>query len=152
MPVNAGDADVKGLELETTITPIDGLSIDGAFSYIDFEYKEFGSFTSGTTTVFVGGPTNINAPQFGDYPTFTPEWKWSLGAQYEIDLGESNGSLTPRVDAAYQSKIYTNATNRPTNQIDAYTIANARLTWRNEDDDLNVLARRSQTCSTSTTS
>jgi iron complex outermembrane receptor protein len=137
MPVNAGDADVKGIEVETTITPVDGLSIDGSFSYLDFEYKKFGSFTSGTTTVFVGGPTNINAPQFGDYPPFTPKWKWSVGAQYEIDL-QSAGSLTPRVDASYQGTIYTNATNRPTNQIDAYTLANARLTWRNADRDLDV--------------
>jgi len=137
MPVNAGDADVKGIEVETLITPIDGLSIDGSFSYLDFEYKEFGSFTSGTTTVFVGGPTNINAPQFGDYPPFTPKWKASVGAQYEIDLG-SAGSLTPRFDASYQGTIFTNATNRPTNRIDAYTLANARLTWRNAEGDLDL--------------
>jgi iron complex outermembrane receptor protein len=137
MPVNAGDADVKGIEVETLIRPIGGLSIDGSFSYIDFEYKKFGSFTSGTTTVSVGGPTNINAPQFGDYPTFTPKWKWSFGAQYEIDLG-SAGSLTPRFDASHQSTVYTNATNRPTNRIDAYTVANARLTWRNDNRDLDV--------------
>jgi len=137
MPVNAGDADVKGIEIETTINPIDGLSIDGSFSYIDFEYKRFGSYTSGTTTVFVGGPTNINAPQFGDYPTFTPELKWSFGAQYEIDLG-SAGSLTPRFDAAHQSEVFTNATNRPTNRIAPYTLANARLTWRNDEGDLAV--------------
>ena len=48
MPVNAGDADVKGIEVETLITPIDGLSIDGSFSYLDFEYKRFGSFTART--------------------------------------------------------------------------------------------------------
>ncbi len=137
LPVNAGDADVKGIEIETLINPFDGLSIDGSLSYIDFEYTRFGSFTSGTTTVFVGGPTNINAPQFGNYPTFTPEWKWSVGAQYEIELGNA-GSLTPRFDAAHQSTVFTNATNRPTNQIDAYTVANARLTWRNADRDLDV--------------
>ena len=27
----------------------------------------------------VGGPTNLNGPQFGDYPPFTPKWKWSVG-------------------------------------------------------------------------
>ena len=137
MPVNAGDADVKGIEVETLITPFDGLSIDGSFSYLDFEYKRFGSFTSGATTVFVGGPTNINAPQFGNYPPFTPKWKWSVGAQYEIELG-SAGSLTPRFDASYQGTVHTNATNRPTNRIDGYTLANARLTWRNADRDLDV--------------
>ena len=60
-----------------------------------------------------------------------------MGAQYEIDLG-SAGSLTPRVDAAYQSDIFTNAVNRASNLIEGYTIANARLTWANPDRDLEI--------------
>jgi iron complex outermembrane recepter protein len=143
LPVNAGDADVKGIEVETTIRPFDGASIDTALSYIDFEYKRFGTFTStnpttgAVTTVAVGGPTNLNGPQYGDYAPFTPEWKWSIGAQYDVDLG-SVGSLTPRIDLAYQSKIYTVSANRSSNRIDGYTLANARLTWRNADEDLDI--------------
>jgi len=143
LPVNAGDAEIKGVEIETTIRPVEGLLIDGALSYLDFKYKEFGTFTTvnpqtgATTTVSVGGPTNINGPQFGDYAPYTPEWKWSLGVQYEIDL-DGAGTLTPRADAAYQSKVYTDPANRTSNLIDAYTLANARLTWRNAEDDLQV--------------
>lgn len=137
LPVNAGDADIKGIELEATFRPVDGLTIDGAVSYLDFEYKRFGSFTSGTTTVAVGGPTNLAGPQFGDYAPFTPEWKWSFGIQYDIDLGNA-GTLTPRFDAAYQGDIYTASANRSSNLIDAYTIANARLSWTNADEDLTV--------------
>ncbi len=138
LPVNAGDADIKGIEIETTIRPIHGMSIDGSLSYIDFEYKSFGTYTSGTTTVAVGGPTNLNGPQYGDYAPFTPKWKWSIGAQYEIELGDGAGSLTPRVDASYQSKIYTASANRSSNRIDAYLLANGRLTWRNAGQDLDV--------------
>ena len=137
MPVNAGDADIKGIEVEATLRPVDGLTIDGSVSYLDFEYKRFGTFTSGVTTVAVGGTTNLNGPQFGDYAPFTPEWKWSFGIQYDVDLGNS-GTLTPRFDAAYQGDIYTNAANRPTNLIEGYTIANARLTWNNTDEDLSL--------------
>ena len=137
LPVNAGDADIKGLEVEVTLRPTEGMTIDGALSYMDFEYKKFGSYTAGTTTVSVGGPTNLSGPQFGDYAPYTPEWKWSIGAQYRIDLGTA-GSLTPRVDGSYQSKVYTVAANRATNRIDAYGVANARLTWRNADEDLDV--------------
>ena len=141
LPVNAGKAEMKGIEVETTIEPVDGFLIDGALAYLDFDYKSFASFaTPGGGTVAVGGPTNINAPQFGDYPAFTPAWKWSLGAQYQIDLGGNAGSITPRVDAAYQGKLYANATNRESNLIPGYTIANARLTWRNEDGDLSIAA------------
>ena len=142
-PVNAGDADIKGVEVEGQLRPIEGLMIDGAISYLDFDYQSFGTFTTtnpttgATTTVSVGGPTNINGPQFGDYAPYTPKWKWSLGVQYEILLGEL-GSLTPRFDAAYQSDVYTDSANRSSNLIEDYTVANARLTWRNEDDDLQI--------------
>jgi iron complex outermembrane receptor protein len=143
LPVNAGDADIKGVEVEASIRPIDGLMIDAAVSYLHFEYQSFGAFTTtnpttgATTTVSVGGPTNINGPQFGDYAPYTPKWKWSIGAQYEIDLG-SIGSLTPRLDAAYQGEVYTASANRSSNLIEDYTVANARLTWRDADDDLQV--------------
>ena len=43
------------------------------------------------------------------------------------------GSLTPRLDVSYQGDLYTNGTNGPTNLIEAYTLANARLTWRDGD-------------------
>lgn len=141
LPVNAGDADIKGIELETTIRPVNGMTIDGSLSYIDFKYKSFGTYSATvggvTSTVAVGGPTNLNGPQLGDYAPYTPKWKWSIGAQYEIDLGKI-GSLTPRVDASYQSKIYTVSANRSSNRIDAYGVANARLTWRNAQEDLEV--------------
>jgi iron complex outermembrane receptor protein len=137
LPVNAGDADIKGIEVETTFRPVEGMTIDAALSYLDFEYKRFGTYTAGATTVAVGGPTNLNGPQYGDYAPYTPKWKWSVGVQYEIPLGNA-GSLTPRVDGSYQSKVYTVSANRPSNRIDAYGTANARLTWRNADEDLDV--------------
>jgi iron complex outermembrane receptor protein len=34
--------------------------------------------------------------------------------------------------------VYTVAGNRPSNEIEGYTVANARLTWRNADEDLDV--------------
>jgi iron complex outermembrane receptor protein len=141
LPTNAGDADIKGIELETTLRPVTGLVIDGSASFLDFKYKRFGTYTTTTggvtTTVSVGGPTNLNGPQFGDYPSYTPRWKWSVGAQYEIGLGGA-GTLTPRVDAAFQGQLYTAGANRSSNRIDGYTVANARLTWRNAKNDLEA--------------
>jgi iron complex outermembrane receptor protein len=124
LPANAGNAHVKGIEVETTIRPVDGFLIDGSASYTDFDYV-----------------ASSLEPASGILPdmvsVYTPEWKWSVGAQYEVPLG-SAGSLTPRVDAAYQSAVYTNAVNGPTNRIDGYTVANARITWKNENNDLEV--------------
>src|SRR5690606_39543376 len=73
----------------------------------------------------------------GMVSTYTPEWTWALGAPYQVPLG-SAGSTTPRLDASYQSAVYTNAVNGPTNLIDGYTVANARLTWKNELEDLEL--------------
>jgi iron complex outermembrane receptor protein len=129
LPWNAGDARIQGFEIETSLRPVEGMLIDGSLSYLDFKYKNIDPNA--------GGPGRINGPQFGDYPTYTPEWKWAIGVQHEFDLGTA-GSITPRFDAAYQSEVFTNATNRETNRIDGYTLANARLTWANADKDLEI--------------
>jgi iron complex outermembrane receptor protein len=143
--VNAGDADIKGFEVETSLRPVDGLIIDAAVSFLEFEYKRFATFTvpgptaGSTVDVSVGGPTNLNGPQFGNYPAYTPKWKWSFGAQYAIDLN-SYGTMTPRFDAAFQDDIFFNGTNRSSNKIEDYIVANARLTWANDDKDLEISA------------
>lgn len=121
--VNGGDAKQKGIELEANLRPVDGLSIDGSVSYIDFYY----------TSLDDNSTTALSDPRAG-----LPKWKWTLGAQYEVPLGPL-GTLTPRIDAAYQAEIYTGAKYKNVPQyIPAYTMANARLTWRNEPRDLSV--------------
>ena len=133
--VNAGDATLKGFEVELNARPVDGLLIDGALSYLDFEYDEFNEFDG----AFAGGPNNPAGPQFGDYPPYTPEWKWSIGVQYEVEMGNA-GSITPRIDAAYQSDTYVRSSNSASGLLPGYTLANARLTWRNADEDLEIAA------------
>ena len=122
---------MKGIEIETVLRPIDGLSIDASFSYLDFEYT--------TINPDAGGPTRPAGPQFGMRPAYVPEIKWSAGAQYEIGLGD-RGSLTPRIDVSHQGELFTNGFNAATNRIEAYTTANARLTWRNGEGDWEASA------------
>ena len=122
---NAGDAQIRGAELETEIHPFEHFSIDGSISYLHFKYTSINPAA--------GGPGRPTGPQFGMVPAYTPTRKWSVGMQYEIPLG-SLGSLTPRVDASYQGDLYTNGANAATNRIASYTLANARLTWRNSAD------------------
>ena len=129
LPQNAGNAHIKGAELEATIDPRNGLLIDGSVSYLDFKYTSINPQAGGATA-----PAGV---QIGMVPPYTPKWKWAGGIQYRIDLGDS-GSLTPRFDASYQSHIFSNAVNGSRNRIPAYTLANARLTWRNHADDFEV--------------
>ena len=125
MPLNAGNAHTKGIELETTIEPIDNLEFDGSLSYMDFNYTYI--------SPLAGNPTTGAGVQKSMITPYTPHWKWSAGVQYKIPV-ENAGSITPRFDISYQSSLYTNAVNGPYNLIKSYALANARLTWRSEDE------------------
>ena len=69
----------------------------------------------------------------------TPNWKYSFGIQYRADLG-SAGSITPRFDFAHTGKTSAGriAAGQPIEFFNAYDIGNARLTWRNEAEDLSI--------------
>lgn len=121
LPANAGNGVIKGIEAETEIHPLTGLTFDGAVSYLDFRYTKIDPAA--------GGPARPNGVQAGMITPYTPALKWSAGVQYELDIGKA-GSLTPRLDAAYQGSLYANAVNGSLNYINAYTLLNARLTWR----------------------
>jgi iron complex outermembrane receptor protein len=122
--LNIGDARVRGFELETTLRPMDGLSIDGAMSLTDFEFT---SINYPTTAIVVGA----KRPGIGDF-------KWSLGAQYEALLGDNIGTLTPRIDVSYTPGYCGNFNCDPNVTVESYTLANARLTYRSPDEDWSV--------------
>jgi iron complex outermembrane receptor protein len=119
LPANAGDADVKGGEAELNWQPLQPLEIDASLSYIDFKYTRVNPITG----------VSLN-----DVTPYTPKTKYSLGAQYEIPLGVA-GFLTPRVDVAYQARMFTDAQNSTDAVIDGYTLLNAHLIWQSKGKD-----------------
>ncbi len=123
VPANTGNARIIGLEIEGQLRPVDGFIIDGAFSYLDFDYTQVETSRTGVTADMV--------------TPYTPKWKYSIGVQYEIDVA-SSGSITPRVDYSYQSAVFSNAVNVPESRVAPYGLLNARLTWRAPDKDLEV--------------
>jgi len=115
--INGGKADLKGFELETTLRPVHGFTIDASLSYLKFKFTDLSAaaLASGLTL-------NTARP-------FTPKWKWNIGAQYEADLGDL-GSLTPRIDVSFQDDMFTSSAQNIYSSLDSYTLANARLTWQ----------------------
>ncbi|MFO6448366.1 TonB-dependent receptor [Erythrobacter sp. NE805] len=114
---NAGDATLKGFELETVIVPTDGFRIDAAVGYTDSEFEN--------VPATVG---DIN----GNRLPFSPEFTVSLAAQY--DIATSFGTLTPRVDYRLQSEVFFTAFNLPLERQESYGLLNARLTWTDPDE------------------
>jgi iron complex outermembrane receptor protein len=124
---NAGDGKIKGFEVEVTASPVAGLDIDASLSHL----------TGNWSTI---DPRVGNAYLLTD-PIVSPNWKWSAGIQYQADLGGS-GTLTPRFDMSYVGKtsIGRVAAGGPIDYAPSVTLANARLTWKNDAGDIAVSA------------
>jgi iron complex outermembrane receptor protein len=128
---NAGNADVKGAELEATWRPIGGLAIDASYSYLDFSYSYLNPDVGGPTRA-AGCPSACTFLQSWMRPPYMPKSKWSAGIQYDFLMGDK-GMFVPRVDVSHTGTQFASSTNRPNNQIDAYTVVNARLTWKDSN-------------------
>jgi iron complex outermembrane receptor protein len=127
-PDNVGSGEVKGFELETQIFPVDGLSLDGSLSYINFKY---------TSAVAANGHlVNTNCPASAITP-YTPEWTWSVGAQYDYHL-TGGSTVSARLDGNYQDDLFTTSENSPRSHVPSYFLANARLAYTAPDDDWQV--------------
>jgi iron complex outermembrane receptor protein len=117
-PVNAGNADIRGAELETEFHPIGGFSADASLSYLSFKYTK----VDPATGILPGS----EAPG-------TIHWKWSTGVQYEYEM-PGGATVTPRFDFSFTGGFNTNSTTAPTNRVAGYHIGNARITWRSPQD------------------
>lgn len=122
---NAGSGKIKGVEVEMNANPLPGLDLDGSLSYLTGNWSQI-------------DPRVGNAYLITD-PIVTPKWKWSAGIQYKADLGAA-GSLTPRLDASFTGKTSAGRIvgGGPIDYFRAYTLADGRLTWRNQGEDLSI--------------
>jgi iron complex outermembrane receptor protein len=122
---NAGNGVIKGLELEMSASPVEGLDIDASISHLTGKWKNI-------------DPRVGNAILLTD-PIVSPKWKWSAGIQYKADAGNA-GSITPRFDISNVGATSAGRTTGggPISFFPSYTLANARLTWRNKEEDLSV--------------
>jgi len=121
-PTNVGEAKVTGFELETTIYPVDNLTIDGSLSYIDINYDDDSVAAAG-----------LNGSETFPY---TPDWTYSFGVQYDADVGPGTASF--RFDGSYRSKIFTDTTNSVWSLIPGRFLGNARVWYTTEDQAWEV--------------
>jgi iron complex outermembrane recepter protein len=122
-PANIGSADVKGVELEATIRPAEGFTLDGSFSYLDFKY---------TTACVAGALAGTAIPCSGITP-YTPKTSYSVGAQYDYKLNA--GLVSLRVDGSYQGAIYTSSENTFWSRMPGRFVANGQVSFTTDDKD-----------------
>src|SRR5690606_30640123 len=115
---NAGEARIRGLELEASYRSSSGLMSDAGLSMLDDKIKSVTPIPGATATVT---PAD-------DLP-FTPELQANFGISYAIPLG-GDATLTPRVDGSYQSKITFITGSIPSIEENGYFVGNASLTLK----------------------
>ncbi len=111
---NAAKARIRGVELELQLRPTDALRIEAGLGYLDAKYRsvDIRALNAGVTTA-----THLQN---------APEWTLSAGVSYGFDLGNA-GTLTPRVDWSYRSRVYNDAINTPELVQGGYSLVNASI-------------------------
>jgi iron complex outermembrane receptor protein len=125
--INAGKADVKGLELETTFAITDRLIAAFSYGYNDAKYTEYTSSNLADTTgegltedgEFIEGSNNAKGNQVPNSPKHNVVTSLSYNDQFTSTLGWFG-----RTDFVYESKKYTSGTNFE--QIGERKVWNAR--------------------------
>lgn len=116
---NAGEATIKGLEIETIYLLGDVWSIDGSFAYTNAKYDEL-----------ITGPGQNFA---GNQLTRTPEIAYNLGVKGEWELSD-NSILVARLEGSYTDEMYYEFTNSDASFAEDYHNINLRFLWTSADE------------------
>ncbi|MGF7151511.1 outer membrane receptor protein involved in Fe transport [Sphingomonas zeicaulis] len=109
---SSSPARIRGVELDTSFFPLDGLSLRVSGSYIDAKLRGDQSLPSGITQCpipFIPGTTGcatIAAGRDGDRIPYSPKWTIQGSADYLIPL-EDDLQIITHADIAYRSKSLT---------------------------------------------
>jgi iron complex outermembrane receptor protein len=118
---NAGDAKLRGAELELQAVAGRGFSVNMAAGYIDAKYSDVSASAASQ------GITEDN-----EIPK-TPKYKVSFGPQYDLSLPDA-GSLRFGVDVTRTASMYNDATNLPQLYRPAVTNLNAAVHYFSADE------------------
>ncbi|MBZ0173497.1 MAG: TonB-dependent receptor, partial [Phycisphaerales bacterium] len=118
----AGEAEIKGFELELTARVAEGLDLAGGVGYTDAEFTE----------VQTGG-------EFTEDSEFiqTPKWTANVSLQYARSLA-AYGQLIVRADYAHRSEYYNDAQNSERTRESGYGLLNASITWQTADEHMGL--------------
>ena len=93
---NAGQAAIKGFEVEAELLPLEGLTLSGNVGYADLNYDTF----------------ILNGQDVADFArtTYTSKWTGRAAAQYDAPAFTNGAHLQARVEGRYRSSYYLTST------------------------------------------
>jgi len=124
---NAGDARIKGFEVEMVAAPTSRLTINSSIGYIDAYY----------TSVAPEAAVAPSADQIGVYKGATlpktPKWKINFSPRYEVPL-DNGGSVVVLADYTHTTRLKNDTEGTYLLNRGATDIVNASFTYREPGD------------------
>lgn len=115
---NAGDAEIKGFELELNALPLENLEVNASLAYLDAKYIKVAD----------------NAAITADHNfANTPELSGSLNLIYTVELPGGH-ALSSQLDWSYSSEIYNDADNNIELRQDDLSLINASVAFESIDE------------------
>ena len=132
---NAGDARIRGFELEVVAAPVDGLTLNGSVGYVDAKYTSVSPATAA-----VGGATPFQAGTLvGEDLPKTPKWKINISPRYEARLG-NGGSVVVLADWTHSSGAWNDTQRSFLLRRVSSDIVNASISYREPDGHWSLTA------------
>jgi iron complex outermembrane receptor protein len=122
--LNAGKSEIQGAEMELTLVPVDGLTLNLNLGYLDSEFKKFAPPDPVT-----GLPRDFSGFRLQN----TPEWTGSANAAYEFPLAA--GTARAYVEFTHSADKYlTSLDNSPRTVVQEMNLVNASVEWSPQSD------------------
>jgi iron complex outermembrane receptor protein len=133
---NAGEASLKGYEIETRLSIGQHWTLDNSIAHLKYRLTDLGNaspefYAANGLTVPAGGTPDPN-----DAPARSPNYTASLQAGYYLNL-PSGAEFSVHVGASWRDESWWGTDgdeSNPDNRIPANTLTNFRVTWASPND------------------
>ncbi|MDB5699496.1 MAG: tonB dependent receptor family protein [Alphaproteobacteria bacterium] len=127
--INVPKSSIKGAEVQATLYPIQGLTLNAGATYIDSKIR--GDFINITS---YGDPGNFGGEPFA----YTPKYQVIADAEYRFPVGDVEAMLGSNL--SYQSKTNAAFGQLPVLAIDSYTLVDFRAGVSSADRGWTITA------------
>lgn len=122
---NAASASINGFELEMQAVPADNWFLEAAAGYLKAEYDKVDPID---TWLYKN-----------DKFERVPKWSLSAALSRQFDLA-AGGTLTPRIDWSWRTKVYNDAFNAPQLTQSSFSLVNVNLTYTDKSGNYDIVA------------
>lgn len=121
--VNAGKSRIQGVEVETMIMPLKGVTLSVSYTYLDTELKSLDPVSA----VAPYDLAQVQAAKGGPL-TFSPKNKMSLTAAYRFPLADRLGRLEAAASYIYTDEQLSSSAS-PLGTLPSFELLNLNLNW-----------------------